>query len=268
MAPARSASTSQERNSKSSKDLSSRGQNPAASVQLSGRGSSNWSKRAKLIVSLLVVFQLLAVIAEPLHFFSHSPARGPSHAVRPLRAVLAPYVEFSYLNHGYFFFAPEPGPSHLMQCSMVMPDGTTATLRYPDKQAQWPRLLYHRHFMLSEFLNQLHVPPVDPVAVKEMPEFEAANWQKSRKRFEDVRSSMQSHLAWRYGANAVTIERLRHILPGADEVLSKELPLNDPKFYIVLPDSLAGEPEAQPLMPLSPLARPSKSGGEKVEVTP
>lgn len=227
-----------------------------------------WAKRTKIFVSIIILVQILAVLAEPLHFFSHSPARGPSHAIRPLRTVLAPYVEFSYLNHGYFFFAPEPGPSHLIQCSMVMPDETTATIRYPDKMVQWPRLLYHRHFMLSEFLNQLHVPPVDPVAVKQMPEQAAVNWESTRKRYEQVRGSMQSHLAWRYGAKSVTIERLRHILPGEDDVLEREIPLNDPRYYIVLPDSLAGEPTAQLLSPFSPLARPARAGGEKVEVKP
>lgn len=245
--------------------------NPVESSQsapeLGAAPGSTWSTRAKWIVSAIVILQLLAVIAEPFRFFSHSPARGPSQAAQPARIALGPYVEFAYLNHGYFFFAPEPGPSHLMQCSLILPEGKTATLRYPDKNAQWPRLLYHRHFMLSEFLNQLHVPPVDPVAIKQAPPVEANNWTTGRQRYEMVRDSMQAHLKARYSADSVTIERLRHILPGDVEVLQQKLPLNDPRFYIVLPDSLAaGEPMSAPLSPMSPIARPPKpAGGEKVE---
>lgn len=225
--------------------------------------SPSWSLRAKLIVSGLVVLQLLAVLAEPFHFFTHSPSRGSSQAARPLRQALGPYVEFAYLNHGYFFFAPEPGPSHLLQCSLTMPDGTSPTLRYPDKYAQWPRLLYHRHFMFAEFLNQLHVPPVDESLVKEMPAEEVSDWLEGRRRFEMVRQSMEKHLRNRYGASSASIDRVRHILPGSTEVLEQHLPLNDRRFYVVLPDVLpAGEPPPA-LRP--PLSMPARSGGEKVE---
>jgi len=32
-----------------------------------------------------------------------------------LRSSLAPYIEFLYLSHGYFFFAPNPGPNHILE---------------------------------------------------------------------------------------------------------------------------------------------------------
>ena len=189
--------------------------------------------------------------------------------------MLAAPVDFLYLNHGYFFFAPEPGPSHLMQCTLTMPEGKVVTLRYPDKAAQWPRLLYHRHFMLAEFLNQLHAPPVDPQAALQAPPEELQQWKQARQRFEVVRDSMQSHLRQRFQADSVTIERLRHILPGSVEVLDQELPLNDPRFYLVLPDSPPSEPlnpasqDASPWSPLFPLARPPRMGaGESIEAAP
>jgi hypothetical protein len=226
---------------------------------------SSWSRRAKLIVSGLVVVQMLAVIAEPFHFFTHSPARGSSQAARPLRQVMGPYVEFAYLNHGYFFFAPEPGPSHLLQCSLTMPDGTSPTLRYPDKYAQWPRLLYHRHFMFAEFMNQLHVPPVDPAAAKQMSPEEASQWVEGRRRYEVVRQSIENHFKTRYGASMVSVDRMEHILPGSTEVLEQHLPLNDPRFYVVLPDA---PPPDQTPGPLPPMAYPPRLGGESIEALP
>jgi hypothetical protein len=225
----------------------------------------DWSRRAKLIVSGIVILQLMAVFAEPFHFFTRSPVRGSSQAARPLREGMKPYVDFAYLNHGYFFFAPEPGPSHLIQASMKMPDGTTPTLRYPDKYAQWPRLLYHRHFMLAEFLNQLHVPPVDAAVAKQMPETEVNEWAEGRKRYEMVRQSMENHLKARYGATEASIERMEHILPGSTEVLEQGLPINDPRFYVILPDAPPSEPNGSTT---PPLAFPSRTGGEKVEASP
>lgn len=201
-------------------------------------GSENWKPWARALASIGIVLQLLAVLAEPLRFFSFGTTRGSSPAADPVRVALAPYVEFAFLNHGYFFFAPEPGPSHLIQADLHFLDGSTRQVRYPDKAAQRPRLLYHRHFMLSEFLNQLHAPPVDPQLVKTLPGPEAQAWTANRLRYEMVRDSMQRHLVTRFGAQSVAIQRVRHILPGSDAVLEQRLPLNDPSLYVVLPDSI------------------------------
>jgi hypothetical protein len=204
-----------------------------------------WSRGLRVAASLGVIIQLMAVIAEPFRFFTYGATRGSSPAAEPIRSVLAPYVEFAFLNHGYFFFAPEPGPSHLMQATLAFPDGSRSQIRYPDKQAQRPRLLYHRHFMLSEFLNQLHAPPVDPLLAKQMPRADVDTWVTNRRRFELVRGSMESHLAQRYGADQVHIDRMRHILPGSDAVLKEKLPLDHASLYMVLPDSL--DPDELPL---------------------
>jgi hypothetical protein len=198
----------------------------------------DWKPWAKALASVAIVVQLLAVLAEPMRFFSYGTTRGSSPAADPVRVALAPYVEFAFLNHGYFFFAPEPGPSHLMQCELRFADGSTRQVRYPDKSAQRPRLLYHRHFMLSEFLNQLHAPPVDPVLIKDAPVQEVQAWTANRTRYEMVRDSMQRHLVERFGASSASIQRLRHILPGSDAVLKDRLPLNDPSLYLVLPDTI------------------------------
>lgn len=201
-----------------------------------GGGSLRQLKpRWKWLLSAVVVLHLLAVVAEPFRFFTRS-SRGTSPAADPARQWLAPYVEFAYLNHGYFFFAPEPGPSHLIECRMSLPDERQVSLVFPDKKKQWPRLLYHRHFMLAEFLHQLHVPPFDASLVGDDQRF-ASDWQAERKVFEGVRDSMAQHVATKFGAQTARIERLEHRLPSDDEVFRQRLPLNSPTLYIALPDA-------------------------------
>lgn len=189
----------------------------------------------KWVISGLVLLHLLAVTAEPFRFFTRS-ARGTSPASDPLRWALAPYIELAYLNHGYFFFAPEPGPSHLMECRLQLPDSKEVSLTFPDKRKQWPRLLYHRHFMLAEFLHQLHVPPVDMVVVGEDPPLAQA-WQAERDVFERVRNSMIQHVTTKFGASTARIERLEHRLPSDDEVFRQRLALDSPTLYMTLPDA-------------------------------
>lgn len=193
------------------------------------------SKAWKWTISGLVVLQLLAVTAEPFRFFTRS-ARGTSPAADPARWALAPYIELAYLNHGYFFFAPEPGPSHLMECLLEMPDASQVSITFPDKRKQWPRLLYHRHFMLAEFLHQLHVPPVDPALVAADTELAQA-WQAERSLFERVRDSMSEHVTAKFGARSTAIHRIEHRLPSDDEVFRERLALDSPTLYVVLPDA-------------------------------
>lgn len=204
------------------------------------------SKAWKWAISGLVVLHLLAVTAEPFRFFTRS-ARGTSPAADPARWVLAPYIELAYLNHGYFFFAPEPGPSHLMECRLEMPDSSQVSITFPDKRKQWPRLLYHRHFMLAEFLHQLHVPPVDPALVAADTELADA-WQAERAMFERVRDSMSDHVTAKFGARSTAIHRIEHRLPSDDEVFRERLALDSPTLYVVLPDAppvLAPPPATQ-----------------------
>jgi hypothetical protein len=237
------------------------------SSALGNKFSRNW----KIALSGLLLLHCLAVIAEPFRFFTRS-SRGNSPAADPLRLTLAPYIEFVYLNHGYFFFAPEPGPSHLMECELRFGENELGRLRFPDKQAQRPRLLYHRHFMLAEFLHQLHVPPVQS-AIIEGDDQLLADWRADRGRFELVRDSMIRHVISRYDADGATISRVEHRLPSSDEVLVQRIALNDPTLYVVLPDAPlflpelpfapGAEPSAAPVAePSKPVAEPSKPVAE------
>ena len=206
------------------------------------------NRNLKLFVSVLIVLQMAAVLGEPFRFFTRS-SRGSSPAADPVRNSLGPYIEFGYLNHGYFFFAPEPGPSHLIDYDLEFADGKTATLRFPDRQAQWPRLLYHRHFMLTENLNQLWVPPVpDQFPPEADPQF-IERWKSDRQLYETIRDSMLKHVLLRYGAQQVQLRRIEHRLPSDSEVFEQRLRLNDRSLYVELPDQAAPDDSPAPLLP-------------------
>ncbi|MCC6507696.1 MAG: hypothetical protein IT423_01210 [Pirellulaceae bacterium] len=199
---------------------------------------------ARVAISVAVLLHLLAVLGEPLRMFTQGrqPAAPDAGVVR---RTLGPYIDFAYLHHGYFFFAPNPGPSHLMDIRLIDADGSERHLRLPNHRAQWPRLLYHRHFMLSEFLFQLYAPPISPQAVTEGAQV-PDDWRRDRALFEHVRSSMEKHLAVRYGAERAEIQLMEHRLPSAVEVFEEHVKLDDEKLYILLPDEV---PLAGPTMP-------------------
>ncbi len=195
------------------------------------------SRRWKWAISVLVVLQLLAVVSEPFSFFTRDGANTAPIAQKLRDSPLGRYAEFTYMNHGYFFFAPNPGPSYLMECRLIKEGQVTGRFRLPDRKLLWPRLLYHRHFMLSDFLNKLHVPPISE-ADRQSPDRAFLDaWQDDRNRYELVRDSMVHHLLVRYKTPAAEILRVEHRLPSSAEVFNAKMPLSDERLYAILPDT-------------------------------
>ncbi len=82
----------------------------------------------------------------------------PRRSASSLRicAARAPYINALDLNHGYRFFAPDPGPSHLIRYHLHWSDGHGRDGVFPNLTEERPRLLYHRYFMLAEHLEGLY----------------------------------------------------------------------------------------------------------------
>ncbi len=126
-----------------------------------------WPSWLRGLVSLLVTLHLLAVFSAP---WSQPP---PSSDLANLVAgFFSPYLKFMSLDNGYRFFAPDPGPSHLIKYEFLDADGGVISAgRFPDRKIHWPRLLYHRHFMIAEmtFQQMAAVPEIPPdVNVEEL----------------------------------------------------------------------------------------------------
>ena len=104
-----------------------------------------WSLPIRIVVLVLLMLYLSMVVLAPLTI----PVGAPYLTV-PVAERIAPAQQALYLNHGYRFFAPNPGPSHIMVYEIETADGEQIKGHFPDRDNTSPRLLYHRWFMLSE----------------------------------------------------------------------------------------------------------------------
>ena len=208
----------------------------------------------RLGLSALVVLHLMAVALPPLAMQADG-AFGRSPSVDSLLSLVSRYGEFLYLDRGYAFFAPDPGPSHLIQALVTQPNGDKTETLYPDRDQQWPRLNYHRHFMITEFLSDIYEVPsppqellndIDPIVRQE-----ARDWERRRKRYEIVRQSITDHLKPE-GGEAV-IGRRERLIPTFVDV-ARGMSINDPQNLTVMRDvPLIGPPETVPAPPTAEL---------------
>ena len=191
-------------------------------------------------VSALLILHLTAVFVSPFAFISSSPG-----TVSPVATAVSdwfrPYVELTYLNHGYAFFAPNPGPSHLVRYELKHEDNRVVGAgTFPSLSRHWPRLLYHRHFMLSEQLHSDSVPPHPPQAASDV---EYNTWRRRRDVYEAKLKSYENHLSKRYGANQVRLVRVEHQQPNWVDVLVEGKPLDADDLFRDLPDGTDALPQ-------------------------
>lgn len=228
---------------------------PQDALQQSTEPAGSWSPWLKWVASALIAFHLTAVFVAPLAFASRgSPATDSTFAV------LRPYIDALYLNHGYSFFAPDVGPSHLVRYKIEFADGREPFVgTFPNLATERPRLLYHRHFMLAEALENRFVPPEPPpepalpanpsqeerIQHKVQQEYYArdlAQWQHARQQYKAMQQSLSEHLQHEYGGSQVTLTRVEHRLAVPDEIRHLRRPLDAPESYSDLPETTPLEP--------------------------
>jgi hypothetical protein len=161
---------------------------------------STKQKLVRWAINLWLLFHLAGIIIAPASVSPSSPL------IQTVWLAFQPYLQLLYLNNGYHFFAPEPGESTLLTFKAERADGTSIEGRIPNRQIV-PRLLYHRHFMLTEQMNS---GPPD----LEKP------WYRS----------YAEHIAHKYGAKKVTLTRQLHFLPTMDMVRSG-ISLHNPESF-------------------------------------
>lgn len=203
-----------------------------------------WSLRARLVTSVLLVLHLAAVFFPPFAFET-SPVRGMGSPIaEAVVNLLQPYIDAAYLNHGYAFFAPDPGPSHLLRANLEFTDGREPReMTLPDLDSHWPRLLYHRHFMLSEHLHSSFVPS-QPIAEVTRDPLQTDSWQQALQRYTARKNAIKRHLQTKYGASQVSLTRIEHRLLDPFEVVGLGKQPGDTDTYLEL--SELSLPEARP----------------------
>ena len=164
----------------------------------------------RIALSVVLAVHVLAVFVGPWAM----PGEG-SQLAGDIAQLLQPYSQALCLDNGYRFFAPDPGPSHLVRYDVELADGTHKKGTFPDINLHSPRLLYHRHFMLSEIMGNLYP---GPPGEKPSPIAEAY-----------IRSYAR-HLAEKFDAVEVKLSLTLHELPSMEQVRDG-MTLDDPRLY-------------------------------------
>lgn len=183
------------------------------------------SLKYRIILSMLVVFHLAAVFIGPWSMRPYDSAFSSA-----LAQAWLPYLRAASLDNGYRFFAPEPGPSHLVRYELAMPDGSAVEGVFPDLSEHQPRLLYHRHFMLSEFLNTLDNPAFEnPDLETSPPAPELADLARWKRLHGELIQSVARHLLVTSAAEEITLYLRRHNIPLPEEV-ARGVALDDSRW--------------------------------------
>lgn len=166
--------------------------------------------RTRRILSVLLMLHLVAIVSAP---WAMAPSSELSQSVFRF---FQPWLDAAYLNHGYHFFAPEPGPCHTIRYELQFADGTRAEGVFPDPQAHSPRLLYHRHFMLTETAGRLAVDESSEASLRQLSQ------------------SFATHLLAETGAARVQLILRRRYIPTPQQVAAG-LPLTAPELLAERP---------------------------------
>ncbi|MCC9605067.1 hypothetical protein LOC68_24820 [Blastopirellula sp. JC732] len=185
-----------------------------------------WSGAVRGWVSVFILLHVTALFVGP--WASPPPSSYLSQQVEKL---YEPYLRTVFLkDHGYRFFAPNPGASHLVRYELLDADGKKlGEGRFPNLEVHWPRLLYHRHFMISESLNNVtsipaEAPPADaPADVR-------ASYEKAVRLRDSYFESIARYLAYHYDAPQVKLILIEHGIPHPLDV-AEGMPLSDPSLY-------------------------------------
>lgn len=193
-----------------------------------------WGFVPKLIATLAILYHLSAVIISPLS----GPPPASDMAWQISRwPIYRPYTQCMAINNGYRFFAPNPGPGHIVRYEIDLSDGDTVTGHFPDRKRHWPRLLYHRHFMLSETVFERAIPVASIPATGFADEAERASFDSLReqagfllkglaRQLLDENRDSRGELGRR-----IRIYSIAHGIPTPDQV-NGGMKLDDPSLYI------------------------------------
>jgi hypothetical protein len=101
----------------------------------------------RIAISIVIVWHFTAVFMAALSIDSSSPLIANIAQRRPMQW----YLDALYLNQGHSFFAPNVGPCGVVHYDLFNQAGQPMGAGdLPSTKEHWPRLRYHRHFMLSD----------------------------------------------------------------------------------------------------------------------
>lgn len=200
-----------------------------------------WSAPVRRVVSVVLAFHVAAVFIAP---WSNPPPA--SQLSMTVAGAIRPYLDALNINNGYRFFAPDPGPSHIVRYRLYLRDGSIEQGQFPNLEEQWPRLLYHRHLMLAERVNGfLRDPPFLP---KQTPGYSEMTPRQQERLIKDFQAQGRAYnesrgplkalvepiaqrLMLDHDAEAIDLWSVQHDLATPPEAISGP-PLNDQSYYV------------------------------------
>ena len=176
-----------------------------------------------VVLSLWLAFHVFAVFISPAAMPPASPLLEDGYRLA------LPYNEALFLNHGYHYFAPDPGASTLIAWEIPRDNDAPVVGRFPEVSIH-PRLLYHRYFMLAENI-----------------------WAFDEETQQDMLKAYARHFADKFGADRIALSRLSHE-PSSMMRLQAGGKLDDPETF---QQDVLGDFDfsADPAAPASPVAR-------------
>lgn len=193
-----------------------------------------WSRGQRTVASVLLALHVAAVFIAPWSFPPPRPLLAQS-----LADTIRPYLVATYLNHGYRFFAPNPGPSHIVRFEATRSDGTVEKGSWPDRNSHHPRLLYHRYFMMTESLFAIRTNienPPEGVLIPEdrLKEIQARN-ASAESRSRRLSQGLANQILQRFDADRVRLTLVEHAIPFPEDV-EQGMRLDAPELYTDLAD--------------------------------
>ena len=162
-----------------------------------------WPRWLRIVSSIGITVYIVTIALPPL--------AGPPPASLLANRMIQPFrplIGAVGVGHGYRFFAPNPGPGHSFRWTLRMPDGTQRSGSMPDAEADWPRLLYHRRFMLPEKIAAL-VP---------LPEAPGEVLTEAKREWQPLVKDLAAHVLAREGGSRVELVLVEHYLPAPEEI--------------------------------------------------
>ena len=99
-------------------------------------------KAGYALLSTFLAFHVFSVFMAPAAMPPASPLLMDGYRIT------VPYTELMFLNHGYHFFAPDPGASSLISWKVTRSGDVPVSGRFPDPST--PRGITARHSMQKE----------------------------------------------------------------------------------------------------------------------
>ncbi len=239
---------------------------------------SPWSVTRRRWVSVLLLLHLGAIFVAPLAVVDPASEFSVS-----LHRTISPYTQSLFLDHGYRFFAPEPGPSHFVIYEIQQADGNLITGRFPDPDNNWPRLLYHRWFMLSETMYQQLSLTLDRAELDEWQKEVDARVQeliregdprgaeivelgfqqdmqdhnRTKQMLDHLADNVGQDLLQRHGGVSIRMKMVTRLIPTPEDI-EAGLSLADPRYtpaelQVDLGSQNSADPNVEPIAPLEPL---------------